>query len=81
MAAKSKKKKVTKRVNFEIIHRFSAAVSLLAFLVIVLGGIIAETRFITITFRAIGVVLIIGVVTRVIIQILASYEEMNSGKT
>lgn len=78
MAAKPKK--LSKKVNFASIHRFAAAVSLLAFLVIVIGGIMTETRFITITFRSIGVVLIIGIVTRIITRILASYEEMNSGK-
>jgi hypothetical protein len=79
MVAKPKKK-LSRKVNFAGIHRFSAAVSLLAFLVIVIAGIMSETRFITITFRSIGVVLMISVVTRVITQILASYEEMNSGK-
>lgn len=79
MAAKTTKK-LSRKVNFASIHRFAAAVSLLAFLVIVIGGIMAETRFIIITFRSIGVILIIGVVTRIITRILASYEEMNSGK-
>jgi hypothetical protein len=71
---------VKKVVRYAYIHRFAAAVSLLCFGVIVAAGMMAEARFVTIAFRAFVVTLAISVVSRVIVSILASYEEMNSGK-
>jgi len=70
-----------KKVRYVYIHKFAAAVSLLCFGVIVAAGMMAEARFVTIAFRAFVVTLAISVVSRVIVSILASYEEMNSGKT
>ena len=71
---------VKKKVRYAYIHKFAAAVSLLCFGVIVAAGMMAEARFVTIAFRAFVVTLAISVVSRVIVSILASYEEMNSGK-
>jgi hypothetical protein len=71
---------VKKKVRYAYIHKFAAAVALLCFGVIVAAGMMAEARFVTIAFRAFVVTLAISVVSRVIVSILASYEEMNSGK-
>ena len=77
MAAK-RKKRLDKSSYF--VQRLAAAVSLLAFLVILAGGIMSDARFITITYRAVGVILVIGFVTRVLIRLISDYEEMNSGQ-
>lgn len=73
-------KQVKKKVRFAYIHKTAAALALLCFGVIVAAGVIAEARFITIAFRAFVVILAISVLSRVIVSILASYEEMNSGE-
>lgn len=70
-----------KKVSFLYVHKIAAAVSLLAFGVIVAAGMMAEARFITIAFRAFLVFLVVAVLSRVVVSILASYEEMNSGQT
>lgn len=73
-------KPTKKKVSFAYIHKLAAAVSLVAFLVIILGGVMNEVRTITIAYRALGVILAIGVVSRLLVRILATYEEINSGK-
>ena len=70
-----------KRVSFAHVHRLAAAVALIGFLVTLVAGIIAQVRVITIVYRAVVVMLVVGVLSRVLIHVLASYEEMNSGKT
>ena len=70
-----------KRVRFELVHRLSAAFAMLAFIVVLVAGIMAEARLTTIVFRAVGVIIAVSIITRVLIQILATYEEVNRGKT
>lgn len=72
--------RVTKRISYAVIHRVAAAVSLLCFGVVVTAGIMAKARFTTIAYRAMVVILVVALVSRVVVSILASYEEMNSGK-
>ena len=72
---------VIKRVNFAHVHKLAAAVALVGFAVTLVAGIIAQVRVITIVYRAVVVMLVVGVLSRVLIHVLASYEEMNSGKT
>lgn len=79
MAAK-KGGKAIKRVSFVHLQKLTAGVSLIAFLVVIAAGIMGGARTITITYRACGVLLLIALVSRIIIRVLASYEEMNSGK-
>lgn len=74
-------KKVVKRVSFLFMQKLAASVFLLSFIVLVVGGMMGGARIITITYRAAGVLIVIGAITRVIIKILESYEEMNSGKS
>ena len=75
-----KGKKIIKRVSYSHVHRLAAATSLLAFFVVIAAGVMAEARVYTIAYRAVVVILAIGVVSRIVIRILATYEEMNSGK-
>lgn len=74
-------KKLIKRVNYTHVHKIAAATSLLAFCVVIAAGVMAEARVYTIVYRSVAVILVIGVVSRILIRILATYEEMNSGKT
>jgi hypothetical protein len=53
---------------------------LIAFLVAIIGGLRADVRITTITFRAVVVMLAVALVSRVIMKVVASYEEMNGGK-
>lgn len=72
--------KQVKKVSFVFMQKLAAAVSLLALAVIVAAGVMGGARVITITYRAAGVIVVIGVISRIVIRILESYEEMNSGK-
>ena len=75
------KKKVTKRVKFVGLQKLLAAVSMLSFFVTIIGGLRAEAHFTTIVIRATGVMVVIFFVSKTLVKILASYEEMHdSGK-
>lgn len=73
-------KKVIKKVSFVFMQKLTAAVSLLALVVITTAGIMGGSRIITITYRAALVIVVVGFLARIIIKILETYEEMNSGK-
>ena len=74
-------KKLSKRVKYSGLHRLIAGVSLIAFVVSILGGVMAEARITTITVRALIVMLVIAGISRIVMRVIASYEEMNGGKT
>ena len=73
-------KKLVKKVSFAYIHKLTAAVSLLALVVIIGAGIMGEARTITIAYRSCGAIIVIGIISRIVLKILCTYEEMNSGK-
>lgn len=73
-------KKLVKKLNFIFLQKLAAGVSLLALTVIIAAGVMGGARTVTITYRAAVVIVVIGVIARVLIKILASYEELNSGK-
>jgi len=77
---KGGKNKFAKKTSFVHLQKLMAAVSLLAFFVIAVAGLRANVGVVTITFRALLVILVVGIIGRVIVQILATYEEMNSGQ-
>ena len=76
-----KKKKGVKRISYVHIQKLIAAVSLLGFLVVAVGGLRANIGVVAIAFRAFMVILVVGIVGRVVVQVLATYEEMNSGQS
>lgn len=80
MATNAETKKV-RRVSFAYIQKLMAGVSLLAFLVVAVAGVRANVGVVTIALRAFIVILVVGIVSRLVVQILATYEEMSSGKT
>ena len=69
-----------KKVSFLWLHKLAAGVSLIAFLVVIAAGVMAEVSVFTIAFRALVVILAVSVVSRILVRVLATYEEMNSGK-
>ena len=73
-------KKIIKKVSFVYLQKLTTAVALMAFLVAVAAGIQGGAGLMMILWRALCVMVVIGVISRIIIRILESYEEMNSGK-
>jgi hypothetical protein len=80
MATDKQPPALKKTIKFGLFHRLAAAVALLGFVVTLISGIMADVPMITIVYRAVLVVIAVGVISRVVIQLVASYEEMNSGK-
>ena len=78
---KSEPKKRIKRVSYVHLQKLFAAVSLLALFVVAATGVMANVGVVTIAIRALMVMIVIGVIGRLVVQILATYEEMNSGQT
>ncbi len=74
------KKKVTKRLQFALIQKIKASVSLLAFFVILASGLKGGASLSSILLRSTLVVIVVVLITRVVIQLLVTYEEMNSGQ-
>lgn len=73
--------KLKKRVSFVFLQKLFAAVSLVAFFVIAAAGIMANVGVLTIAFRALLVIIVIGLIGRLVVQVLATYEEMISGQS
>lgn len=73
-------KKLVRKVSFAYVHKLTAAVSLLALVVIIAAGVMGEAKTITIAYRSCLAILVIGLVSRVVLKILSTYEEINSGK-
>ena len=78
MAASKKQHKAAH--HYLVIKKVFAAVSMLAFLVIIIAGLKANVRFITIAYRATAVMFVIFVISRVILKVISGYEEMNRDK-
>ncbi|MBX7139231.1 MAG: hypothetical protein K1X83_14750 [Oligoflexia bacterium] len=74
-------KRHIKRVSYVHLQKLFAAVSLLALFVVAATGVMANVGVVTIAMRALLVIIVIGVIGRLVVQILATYEEMNSGQT
>ena len=83
MANKQDRNKI-KLDSFAYVHKFSAGVSVLAFFVILMAGWRVDaglsSKIDLIIFRAFVVLVVINLITRVVVRILKTYEEMNSGE-
>jgi len=83
MTDKSRVTKI-KLDNFVYMHKFSAGVSVLAFFVIMAAGWRVDAplsfKIDLILFRTFVVLVAINLITRILVRILKTYEEMNSGK-
>lgn len=76
MAAKDAKLK--RKISFLHLKKLQAGVSLLAFLIMLISGMMAGNSIITITQRSFLAIVVIMVITRVVVSILVTYEEMHS---
>jgi hypothetical protein len=74
MAGKQVQKK-----KYPGLHKFSAGVSLLSFVVIIISGMRAQVGFETIALRAFIVMVAIAFVTRILVKAWASFEELDRG--
>ena len=83
MAAKQSSTRI-KLDSFAYVHKFSAGVSVLAFFVIMMAGwrvdAALSSKIDLILFRVFVVLVVINLITRVVVRILKTYEEMNSGE-
>ena len=70
-----------KQTRFQPFHRLAALLSILCFIVMLVGGLMAEVRMITIAYRAVVVVFAISLVTKILIRAWISWEEMNRGQS
>ncbi|NLF24744.1 MAG: hypothetical protein GX589_03695 [Deltaproteobacteria bacterium] len=70
--------------SFVYLHKFSAGVSVLTFFVILIAGARVDAplsyKIDLIVFRAFVALLVIQLLTRILVRILKTYEEMNSGE-
>lgn len=78
MATKGKDKAKGKK-QFVVLHKITAATSLLSLFVIVAAGMMAQASVFTMAFRSMVVIVVVGIIHRVLVQILLTYEEMSSG--
>lgn len=78
--ASERGKKAVKSVAYVHIQKLLAGVALLAFVVVAVAGFMAGAGVVSICIRATFVILAVIVVRIFVIQILETYEEMNSGK-
>lgn len=78
MAGKKKQRRPNKK--YEALHKFKAAVILVAIFVVAISGMMADISLSAILWRSTIVVLCIMVVSRLVFQIMVTNEEMNSGE-
>ncbi len=70
-------KRIKRSSKLNYVHRIAAATCLVGFLVIILGGIFQGVRTSTMIWRSLWVILAVIAISRVIIKVIATYEEMN----
>jgi hypothetical protein len=63
-----------------VVHKFSAGVCLLAFLVIAISGMSAGSSVFSIAYRMMLVTIVVSCISRVVTKIFQHSEEMSSGK-
>ena len=63
--------------GFAWIHKFASGVTIIAFIVIIVAGIKAQASVFTMTYKSAVVTVVVGIISRIVIQILSTYEEMN----
>lgn len=68
-----------KKTSYAYIHKLSAGVALLCFAVILVAGLQARVSVFTIAYRSLVSIIVVSVVSRIVVSILATSEEMNSG--
>lgn len=67
--------------SYDHFRKLTAIVQIVAFMVAIAAGLSGGVRITTIIYRSFIVIIAIGVISRVVIGVMAGYEEINSGKT
>jgi hypothetical protein len=83
MAAKQsskKERKAVKKVRFAHLQKLITGVCLLACFVVILGGLMSGARTISMAYLIFKVLVVVHVISWVLIRVLSTYEEMNSGQ-
>lgn len=80
MTSKAAHRKGAPKVKYVSIHKLANGVALLALIILIVAGMLANVSFPVIAFRATVVYIVVAIVSRVVISILTAYEEMNSGE-
>lgn len=80
MAGKKKGKSSSGEKRYVALHKLKAAVSLLAVFVVTLSGMMANVSLTAILWRSTIVVIGVMIVTRIVVQVLVTNEEMHSGE-
>lgn len=65
-------------LNFMILKKFQAAVLVLAFFVVMVGGMMSGVSLTTLCVRSLIVWGVVAIITRIVVQILVTNEEMSS---
>ena len=78
--AKLPPKKIIKKVSFTYLQKLAASVCLLALVVMLAGGLLAGVPVITVSYRACAVMVVVKIITRILVSVLSTYEEIDSGK-
>jgi hypothetical protein len=68
------------KLNFPFVRKLIAGVALLALVAIMLGGLLAGARMITVVYRAFFIMILAKVVGFIVLKVLVNYEEINRGK-
>ena len=77
MGAKTKRKIDASHI---LVHKLSAGVCLLGFLVVLISGFSAGSQVSSMAYRMMVITLVVAVISRVVITIFQHSEEMSSGK-
>lgn len=67
--------------SYDHFRKLTAIVQMVAFIVAIVAGVTGGVRLTTILYRSFIVIIAIGVISRIVIGVMAGYEEINSGKT
>lgn len=64
--------------SFLFVHKLVSGVALLMFIVILINGIKVQASISSIVVRSGMVIIVVGMIARVLIKVLKTYQEMNS---
>ena len=67
--------------SYVFLHKLFAGVALLSFVLIIVAGLRTGLQTSTIAYRSALAMIVIGVVSRVVIRLLITFEEMNSDES
>lgn len=69
-----------KKIQFLAIKHLANATIVVCCLICSFGGLMSDVRIGRITLYCLGITLVVSLVSWVVVRVMASYEEINSGK-